>query len=64
MSTPRHYGQAKDYRLGVRVTLDLKSELEKYAALEGIKVSQAVQDALIDWIAKQKWKRQGNDRPE
>lgn len=58
MSTPRRYGQEKFHRLGVRVTLDLKRELEEEALRQGITVSHAVQDAIIDWIAKQKWTRE------
>lgn len=55
MSTPRAYGEGKDVRLAFRVTPELKKDLDKWAAHAGLSLSKAMEQALKDWIAKQKW---------
>lgn len=58
MSTPRQYGQEKFHRIGVRLNQELKAQLEEEAVRQGITVSHAVQDAIVDYITKQKYLRE------
>lgn len=65
---PRRYGDARDVRIAFRVTEAMKRDLEYWAARNGINISAAMELALSDWVAKQKYleakESNDNDRTE